>query len=205
MKTISNNVQNYTLYIRKIQRNNFNEPLIIKLKLLAFVDKLVFGNKFNQNIDNLPLYLQYLTLGSNFNQSIDNLPEFLISLSIHYYTSYANYINHTVNNLPKNIKYLILLNNFNNSVDNLPNTLTYIHFGYYFNQPINYLPNSLVNLTLDSIYFNNCIDYLPHSIINLNICSNNLQSYDLKIINRITHSYNFSQLDENNILFIHNV
>lgn len=106
-------------------------------------------SKFNQSIDNLPNSLEILTLPDDY-----NLP---------------------INNLPYSLKILTLGNNFNNSLDYLPNSITHLMIGrgclkYFnasckFNQPINDLPNSLIELTFsDESIFQKKLDNLPNSL-----------------------------------------
>ena len=57
-------------------------------------------------------------------------------------------------------------NKFNQSVDNLPNSIINLTFGSNFNQPVDNLPNSIINLTF-GWKFNQPVDNLPNSVINL--------------------------------------
>jgi hypothetical protein len=59
---------------------------------------------------------------------------------------------------------------FNQPIDNLPNSITHLTLAEKFNQPINYLPNSITHLyfTSNSI-FNQLIDKLPNSITHLEL------------------------------------
>jgi len=52
---------------------------------------------------------------------------------------------------------------FNQQIDNLPNSIFSLTLGYEFNNPINNLPNSLTNLTLGN-KFNKPINKLPSSL-----------------------------------------
>lgn len=36
---------------------------------------MVFGEKFNKPVDNLPKDLKYITFGNDFNESVDMLPQ----------------------------------------------------------------------------------------------------------------------------------
>jgi hypothetical protein len=57
---------------------------------------------------------------------------------------------------------------FNQEIDNLPSSIINLTLGYYFNQEINNLPSSIINLTLGNS-FNQEINNLPSSIINLTL------------------------------------
>ena len=67
---------------------------------------------------------------------------------------------------------------FNQPVDNLPNSIVNLTFGEHFNQPVDNLPNSIVNLTFGE-HFNQSVDNLPNSIVNLTFGKN----FDKKIDN----------------------
>jgi hypothetical protein len=104
------------------------------IKYIIFTE----DSKFNKNIDHLPANLEYLALGESFNQSVDNLPDNLFSLII------GDYFNKSVDNLPSNLKYLqigqLIIQDFHNSK---------------FNQSINNLPDSLEVLDI----YTNKLDY----------------------------------------------
>jgi hypothetical protein len=96
---------------------NFNSQLsdeIIQTINETKCDTIIFGNYFNQKVDQLPNSILSLTFGNSFNQSIDNLPQKLTSLTFR--------------------------NNFNQNVDLLPNSILSLTFGYCFNQPVDNLP-----------------------------------------------------------------
>jgi hypothetical protein len=57
----------------------FNEN-VDDLAHLPNVESIVFGSKFNQQVDNLPKTLKSLTFSYDFNQRVDNLPERLTSI-----------------------------------------------------------------------------------------------------------------------------
>lgn len=78
-------------------------------------------------------------------------------------------------------------NNFNNSIDLLPNSILELSFVYnsIFNQSIDNLPNSILKLKFGR-NFNKTVDYLPNSILDLHfgLTFNQLVNYlPNKIIN----------------------
>ena len=156
---------------------------------------LTIKSYFNQKVDNLPKSLTYLVLGGDFNQKVDNLPESLI------YLTFGFKFNQEVNYLPKNLTHLTFGNNFNQLVNNLPTSLTHLIFGERFNQPIDNLPNSVTHLEFQHNMFllsnfNRPLDNLPNSLTNL-ILPNSL-SHELKYFPKslkyisIGGSYNYS-------------
>ena len=54
-------------------------------------------------------------------------------------------------------------NKFNQPVDNLPNSIINLTFGWKFNQPVDNLPNSVINLTFGSD-FNQTMKKLPQNL-----------------------------------------
>jgi hypothetical protein len=93
------------------------------------ITHLIFGEKFNQLINNLPLGLLYLKFGYYFNQPINE------------------------NILPNSLTHLIFGYEFNQTINInvLSNSLTHLTFGYNFNQLINenILPNSLKEIIIE--------------------------------------------------------
>lgn len=57
---------------------------------------------------------------------------------------------------------------FNQPIDDLPNSIKYLTLGQYFNQPLNKLPKSITHLTI-GFAFNQTLDKLPDSIVVLTI------------------------------------
>ena len=66
---------------------------------------------------------------------------------------------------------------FNQEIDNLPSSIINLTLDYKFNQPIDNLPSSIQNLTL-GYCFNQEINDLPSSLINLTLGSNFNQKID---------------------------
>ncbi len=127
------------------------------------ITTLVFGEKFNQPVDNLPNSLKSLTLGYDFNLPVDNLPNGLTNLTFGYKFDLP------VDNLPNSLIYLELGRYFKQPVNNLPNTIKVLKLGYWFKDiPINNLPNSIDELVLSDC-FNLSIDNLSDNITKLTI------------------------------------
>lgn len=126
----------------------FNKPLnddiineIKKYKIIKF------GEKFNQNVNNLPYGITHLFFGENFNQPVDFLPH--------------------------SITHLYFGRNFNQKIDNLPPNLQSIYFFDDFEElnPMCFicdlvsLPNSLKKIYISSSYLeqNNSVVNLPQN------------------------------------------
>jgi hypothetical protein len=118
-----------------------------------------------------PSKLKKIIFGEYFNQQIDNLPNKLIEIL---FTEQSEF-NQPINNLPNSLKILSLCNKFNNSLDYLPNSMTHLTIGngcmkYFgasckFNQSINNLPNSLIELTFSNeCIFQKSLNNLPNSL-----------------------------------------
>lgn len=63
-------------------------------------------------------------------------------------------------------------------LNNLPSSLTQLFLSKGFNQPLDHLPASLKELTIDSIHYNQPLDNLPDSLIRLFIIS---EKFNLQI------------------------
>lgn len=100
---------------------DFNYNLVQVVMPLG-VQKVKFGNMFNQPVNNLPNTITHLQFGWNFNQK--------------------------VNNFPSNLKYLKLSDNFDQNIDNLPDSIVTLYIGDFFRQNINRLPSSLETLKI---------------------------------------------------------
>ena len=71
---------------------------------------------------------------------------------------------------------------FNQCLDNLPSSIVNLTLDYSFNKPINNLPSFIISLTLGNI-FNQCLDNLPSSInkITFKSCSGLNTEFNLEI------------------------
>ncbi|ARF12465.1 FNIP repeat protein [Klosneuvirus KNV1] len=169
---------------------------------------LSFGDKFNDELVNLPRNIKILKLGNKFNKSFDNINNIVYSNSFYrgdqlkLHRSHRNHISfynlHTLvlgkrfnqpidGLLPPTLKRLFLGRDFDQSVDNLPNGLEVLHLGKNFNHPVDKLPSGLLELVVGES-FNQSIDNLPDSII---ILKKNNKSY------RNTYNYPINKLPLN--------
>ena len=77
---------------------------------------MIFGDEFNQPIDNLPKNLTVIAVGWKFNQSTENLPSTITELSF-----YSN--NKIKNNIPINAKFLNIYfceyDEYNETIENI--------------------------------------------------------------------------------------
>lgn len=108
------------------------------IQCLPNIYSVIFSNRFDQSVDNLPHSIQKITFGHSFNQ--------------------------TVYNLPPNITHIILGTCFDQKVENLPPNITHLNFCGYFNQKINRLPPKIIHLSINCI-FNHELNFLPQHII----------------------------------------
>jgi len=158
------------------------------------LEKLTFGNYFDQPLDNLPESLIQLDLGENFTQYLDNLPHHLEYLEI------GHQFNHPINNLPMKLTHLKIGKSFNHPIDNLPPNLVLLKFYHHscFNNPINNLPNKLQTIELGSAFYQD-INNLPDSLEKIIIYNDN---YDILItrlpsnLNEICISLNYPWYEE---------
>lgn len=108
---------------------------------------LIFGDKFNQEVNNLPNGLNYLKFGYDFDMSVDNLPHKLLKKEPIVKLSGKN---KTLSDYPCRIKTLIFGHDFNQPIDKLPGGIEFITFGKLFNQNIDKLS---FRKSLKKIYF----------------------------------------------------
>ncbi len=84
----------------------FNSPINTHYKKdLSQFNKLIFGNNFNQQIDNLPNCITHLTFSGKFNASIDRLPNSIKYLELN------KGCNQKINSFPSNLEYIKFENN----------------------------------------------------------------------------------------------
>ncbi len=63
----------YSIKDKTIQfKDEYNE--VVDISILSGIENIVFGEFFNQSIDNLVGGIKSIVFGHEFNQSIDNLP-----------------------------------------------------------------------------------------------------------------------------------
>jgi len=129
------NLSSQTKYIKF----NDNYNLIIDVLVDTNITHIIFGNKFNQSVDNLPWTMEYLGFGYEFNQTLDNLPGSMKKIM---FTANSNF-NHPLDCLPSCLEYLILPGNYKCRIDNLPNSLKHLELDYSYQNSLNNLPKSL--------------------------------------------------------------
>ena len=129
------NLSSQTKYIRF--NHNFNQ--IIDILVDTNITHIIFGNKFNQSVDNLSWIIEYLYFGQEFNQSLDNLPGSLKKLM---FSIHSNF-NQSLDCLPTCLEYLLLPADYKCQIDNLPNSLKYLELCHNYSNSINNLPKSL--------------------------------------------------------------
>lgn len=159
----------------------FNKPidyLPIGLKYLIFNDVYpTHLNKFQQfSLNNLPNQLIKLKLNNYYNRPIEYLPSNLKYLHL------GIFFNQKINNLPDSLIRIEFANNstFMHKLDKLPDNLSHLVFNFYadFNESINY-NDKLISLTLPNKY-NKPLNFLPDTIVELNIFSDYpINSYEL--------------------------
>ena len=153
ISNIPSNIVNICFYTK------FN--LDIQQYLHPNIKYISLGNKFNQNIMNLPSNLEILQFGNDFNKSVDNLP-FKIRMLFFGFS-----FNQNVDYLPEGLERLRFGHDFNQEVNNLPKSLKYVNFSYAFVGSIDGLAQ---NTNLEEIVFsersqfNHEIKILPPNI-----------------------------------------
>ena len=103
MKTKNKNINTI---VQKLQEINNEITVLFQKYGTDSIDNLlsiVFGNNFNQSVNNLPKGLKHVEFESEFNQSIDNLPKELT----HIYFGYYSKFNKSINFLPPSLTHLI--------------------------------------------------------------------------------------------------
>jgi hypothetical protein len=122
--------------------------------------KITFGEKFNDQVNNLPIGLEIIVFGTSFNQPIDNLPCTIKEIY------FGESFNQSVDYLPNSLEIILFGVNFNQSIDNLPSGLTQIKFDTFtngleskFNQNINCLPNNIEKLILPNNFDSKIFNY----------------------------------------------
>lgn len=111
------------------------------------LEEIIFGEKFNQCVDNLPISLKRITFGNDFNFPVDNLPNKLI------YIKFGHNFNHIIDELPSSLEHIIFGHEFNQSIDNLPCLITCIQLGVKFEHEISILPYGLKKIILMDNYY----------------------------------------------------
>jgi hypothetical protein len=110
--------------------------------------------------------------------------------------------NEKIQNLSEGIEKIIFLENllkisiFNQPLDNLPNSLIDLYLGFAFSYPVDNLPNGLKYLRLGHA-FNHPIDNLPINLTHLIFCHQSIFNHPVdKLPNSLTHlhfGFHFNQ------------
>ena len=149
------------MYSIKDKTIEFTEVVDIAILTANGIENIVFGEFFNQSVDNLVVGIKSIVFGHEFNQTVDKLPEGLETIE------FGSLFNQPVDYLPASIKRIVFGGNFNQSVDKLPVGLLYVEFGYEFTQSINNLPDSITHLIFRWGLFRQPISHFPESLTHL--------------------------------------
>jgi len=155
----------------------FNEVIENYPKNLKYLE---FSAKFNHPINNLPSGLEELYLNGKFNQPLDNLPSTLKKLS--FFGIYQSEFNQTIDDLPSGLQELYLFCEFNKPLDVLPSNLQMLYLSSSFNHPLNNLPTNLKQIVFPSnSNFSFPIDNFPDSLDEIKIP----KDYSIDIQNKV--------------------
>jgi hypothetical protein len=140
------------------------------------IKTLEFSNEFNSTLDYIP-NCEHIIFSQKFNQPLQNLPETLKILEFSTFSTFNYPIQK--NNLPNNIKKIIIGNEFKNTLD-LPNSLEILEFkdNNQFNTTFR-LPPNLLELKL-SYNYNQLLEF-PNSLQTLILQNKNNQQPNLPI------------------------
>jgi hypothetical protein len=141
--------------------DEYNEVVNVSLLSANGIENIVFGELFNQSVDNLVVGIKSIVFGHEFNQNVDNLPEGLEMIE------FGSLFNQPVDSLPASIKRVVFGGNFNQTVDKLPAGLLYVEFGYEFTQSIDNLPDSITHLIFRWGLFRRTISHFPENLTHL--------------------------------------
>lgn len=168
-------------YIKTLNLSNRNIKDVLDLEELYGLEELDCSNNEITQITNIPYSLKYLNCSNNKIKSLLELPNEIkcIKCKKNPLEVLEYPINVKPSKYPSNLKKIIFEQNFNQPIDNLPNTLIEIYFSELskFNKSLDCLPNSLKILTLGNNY-NQPIDNLPTSLTELTLGNNYNQPLD---------------------------
>lgn len=139
--------------------DRYNKPITNELiEIMKNYDKIMFGSKFNQNVDHLPDNITHIVFHSSFNQNVDFLPQSIT------YLEFIGTFNKNINNLPNKLTHLNLSEKFNRSIDNLPKHLIHLSIYDTFRQNVACLPKNLKNLKIYHKRHHICISNIDERI-----------------------------------------
>lgn len=145
-----------TVNFLRITDYNFNHYIEFPDNI-EYLD-LIECSKFNKPIK-APQKLKYLSLGWKYNMRLDELPEGFLELIF----NYNSVFNKSLDKLPSTTKKIIFGWYFNKSLNNLPN-IKHLELSVFFNQPLDFLPNSLKILKILNDEYTHPLYNLPTSI-----------------------------------------
>jgi hypothetical protein len=175
IRAVSSNLNSYTRRAW-LQRTTFDYNAFIRLN---HQERLMVRHLrgIPDTLDTWPPNLQTLEYSNTFNKPIaaGMLPHSLTHLTFGTSNQPLTHLNFrtfdpfnqpiVAGMLPPGLTYLALGYYFNRPVDNLPDTLQELVFGFAFNQPVLYWPNSLQKLTFDcESRFNQHVNNLPDTL-----------------------------------------
>lgn len=161
------------------------------------IEDIVFGDDFNQKLENLPIKTKKIIFGFNFRNGFTYLDFDLNDTIEHLEFGYC--FNELIYKYPNNLKYLKFGRNYNMKIDNLPEGLVELFINERFCTKILKLPTTLEILEFDyysSYSFDiSCIPNSIHTIKlgrNMNICKINIPK-NLKNISYSKNNYTINQ------------
>lgn len=144
-----------------INNDYSQEILLTMLESLPKLEKLILPMNFNLPLDDLPSSLLYLEIGPVFNHSIDNFEIKLTNLnSLIIRNTFI--INFSLKKLPQSLKKLHIIDVFDDSIDYLPDGLEELIMNSY-NKEIKNLPKSLKIINFGTKY-NQPLPELPSEL-----------------------------------------
>ncbi len=133
-------------------------------------DTIKFSKDFNQELTyelrTILSNYNIIFFGDNFNSIIYDCPNTITNITFGLYFNKTIDFIQSQNRFKQSITHLVLGKFFNQPINYLPKTLIYLEFGKSFNHKLDCLPNGLAHLYLSND-FNHPIDNLPNTIIHL--------------------------------------
>ena len=173
-KKLTDGIKNLKIESKIIRNKIINYPKNLK-KLV------IYSNKFNHEIDNLPQIEELKIVSQNFNKPLYNLPKSLNYIGIwsNIFNQPLNYLpnitfltincsnlNIKINNLPNSLENLKIFNNHHDIIEKLPINLKYLSLynTKINNFTLNSLPENLIELRITKFYFQKQINYYPSNL-----------------------------------------
>lgn len=130
----------------------------LKKIIIGFSNKSHFKNISSFNLETIPDYVEEIIFGDDFNQQLNYLPTNIKKITFGFNFRYdINY------NLLDSIEYLEFGYNFNNIIYKYPSNLKVLKFGRNFSNNLNNLPEGLIELEINE-RFNSTIKNLPKTL-----------------------------------------